>query len=253
MAQAALGHALYLSGQPAAARPGLHDLVRRVPALAQPYAVVTALAVLSLIAGDEGDDATTEALARRAAALTDAQGLSAEPLCGIAYMALGRVLARQGELAEAEELLGRALEVLRIDSMLVQRALALLLLASVRRDRGGLRDARKLAGQARELIEGFADPGSLPAVLEQTERRLTSAPRRIEAAAPLTERELAVLRLLPTRLSTEEMSCQLYVSVNTVRTHIKAVYRKLEATTRAEAVARARALGLLHGTGSHLT
>jgi LuxR family maltose regulon positive regulatory protein len=234
MAQAALGHGLYLSGQPAAARPGLEELV--------------ALAVLSLIAGDEDDDRTATALARRAAAVVDGQGLSAEPLCGIAYMAMGRALSRRGELAEAKELLERALKQLGIDSMAVQRAFALLLLSSVYRDRGDLPDARALVERARELIERFADPGSLPALLEQAQRALGSAPRLVKAAAPLTERELAVLRLLPTRLSTREIGRELYVSANTVRTHVKAVHRKLEVATRAEAVARARELGLLPGS-----
>ncbi|MDP9207530.1 MAG: hypothetical protein M3O65_03340, partial [Actinomycetota bacterium] len=52
MAQSALGHALYLSGQAAGSRPQLEELVRRVPAAAQPVAGVLALAVLSLLAGD---------------------------------------------------------------------------------------------------------------------------------------------------------------------------------------------------------
>jgi LuxR family maltose regulon positive regulatory protein len=250
MAQAALGHGLYLSGQSAAAAPRLEELVRRVSASAQPYAVVTALAVLSLIAGDQDDDRTATALARRAVAVADTQGLSAEPLCGIAYMAMGRALARHGEFAEAEELLERALELLGIDSMLVQRALALLLLASVRRGGGDLPGARALVERARELIERFADPGSLPALLQQAQRALGSKPRPVEAAAPLTERELAVLRLLPTRLSSREIGRELYVSANTVRTHVKAVYRKLGVTTRAEAVVRARELGLL-GVDGH--
>jgi LuxR family transcriptional regulator, maltose regulon positive regulatory protein len=257
MAQAALGHGLYLSGRSAAARPRLEELVQRVSASAQPYAVVTALAVLSLIAGDGDDDSTAAALARRAAAVADAQGLSAEPLCGIAYLAMGRALSRNGELSEAEELIERTLELLRIDSMLVQRALALLLLSSVRRGRGDLPGARALVEQARELIERFADPGALPALLERARRALGSAPRQIKAAAPLTERELAVLRLLPTRLSAREIGRELYVSANTVRTHVKAVYRKLGVTTRAEAVVRARELGLLTGSTAqdhgHLT
>jgi LuxR family transcriptional regulator, maltose regulon positive regulatory protein len=246
MAQAALGHALYLSRQSAETRPQLEELVRRVPAAAQPVAVVIALAVLSLIAGDQDDDRAAMALARRATSTAEAQGLSLEPLCGIAYAALGRALARQGELAEAQAQLERALELAQIDSMLVQRAFALLLLAPVRRGRGDLPGARALVQRARELIEEFADPGVLPALLEQAEQTLTPAPRRrVEPDAPLTERELAVLRLLATRLSTREISGELYVSVNTVRTHVKAVYRKLQATNRAEAVARARELGLL--------
>jgi LuxR family transcriptional regulator, maltose regulon positive regulatory protein len=75
--------------------------------------------------------------------------------------------------------------------------------------------------------------------------------------APLTERELAVVRLLPTRLSTREIGRELYVSVATIRTHVQAIYRKLEVTTRAEAVAHARELGLITRstppTGSHRT
>jgi LuxR family transcriptional regulator, maltose regulon positive regulatory protein len=248
MAQSALGHALYLSGRAAESRPQLEELVRRVPAATQPVAVVLALAVLSLLAGDQDDDRMAMALARRAATTAGAQGLSVEPLCGIAYAALGRALARQGELAEAEEQLGRALELVEIDSMVGQRALALLLLAPVRRGRGDLAGARVLVKQARELIERFTDPGSLPALLEHTEQTLASAPRgRVEAAAPLTERELVVLQLLPAQLSTREISRELSVSVTTIRSQVQAIYRKLQASTRAEAVAHARTLGILPG------
>jgi LuxR family maltose regulon positive regulatory protein len=248
MGQSALGRALYLSGQAAETRPQLEQLVRRVPAAAQPVAVVVALAVLSLLAGDQGDDAAAMALARRAAATADAQGLSTEPLCGIAYLALGRALTGQGELAEAEVQLERALEPVKIDSMLVQRAFTLLLLAPVRRGRGDLAGARVLVQQARELIERSADPGSLPLLLEQTERTLAAAPRqRVQAAAPLSERELTVLRLLPTQLSTREISRELSVSVATIRSQVQSIYRKLRASTRAEAVARARDRGLLPG------
>jgi LuxR family maltose regulon positive regulatory protein len=252
MAQSALGHALYLSGQAAETQPELEELIRRVPAAAQPVAVVLALAVLSLLAGDQDDDHTAMALARQAFATADTQGLSAEPMCGIAYAALGRALARQGELAEAEVQLRQALEPVGIDSMVGQRAFTLLLLASVRQGRGDLPAARALVEQARELIERFADPGALQALLEQTEQTLASPTRRrVEAAAPLTERELAVLRLLPTRLWNREIASELYVSVNTVRSHVQAIYRKLQVSTRAEAVAQARELGLLPGGNGH--
>jgi LuxR family maltose regulon positive regulatory protein len=247
-AQAALGHSLYLSGQPAAAQRRLQELVARVPAAVQPYAVVTALAVLSLTAGDQHDP-TAAPLARRAVAIGEAHGLSFEPLCGIVYLALGRALARQGELAEAEAQLGRALELFGIDSMGVHRAFALLLLASVRHGRGELSGARVLVKRARELIEAFTDPGMLPTLLAQTEQTLASTPRRrAKVAAPLTERELAVLRLLATRLSNREIGRELYVSVNTIRSQVQAIYRKLEVTTRAEAVAHARELGLISGS-----
>jgi tetratricopeptide (TPR) repeat protein len=171
-----------------------------VPASVQPYAVVTALAVLSLIAADQ-DDPDAASLARGAVATAEAQGVTFEPLSGIIYLALGRALARQGELAEAEVQLGRALELFEVDSMGLHRTLALLVLASVRHGRGDLPGARALVDQARELVEQSTDPGMLPSLLEQAEDTLASRPRRpVQMAAPLTERELAVLRLLPTPL-----------------------------------------------------
>ena len=119
-AGSALGQALYLSGQAAEARPWLEDLVSQVPASVQPYAVVTALAVLSLIAADQHDPAAAS-LAHRAVATAEAQAVTFEPLSGIVYLALGRALARQGKLAEAEVQLGRALELFQVDSMGLHR------------------------------------------------------------------------------------------------------------------------------------
>jgi LuxR family transcriptional regulator, maltose regulon positive regulatory protein len=66
-----------------------------------------------------------------------------------------------------------------------------------------------------------------------------------ELAEPLSERELAVLRFLPTNLSAAEIGNELYLSVHTVKTHMRKLYAKLDAHTRAEAVQRGRALGLL--------
>jgi LuxR family maltose regulon positive regulatory protein len=244
-AGSALGQALYLSGRSAEARPRLEDLVSEVPASVQPYAVVTALAVLSLIAADQ-DDPDAVSLARGAVATAEAQGVNFEPLSGIVYLALGRTLARQGQLAEAEAQLERALELFQVDSMGLHRTLALLVLAWVRHGRGDPPGARALADQARERVEHSTDPGMLPSLLEQTEEALGSRPRRpVQMAAPLTERELAVLRLLPTRLSTREIGRELSVSVTTVRSQVQAIYRKLQVNSRAEAVTKARHLGLL--------
>lgn len=61
----------------------------------------------------------------------------------------------------------------------------------------------------------------------------------------LTERELAVLRLLDSELSGPEIAGHLYVSLNTLRTHTKHIFTKLDVKTRRAAVGRARELGLL--------
>jgi DNA-binding CsgD family transcriptional regulator len=62
---------------------------------------------------------------------------------------------------------------------------------------------------------------------------------------PLSQAEARVLRFLPTSLSAPEIARELYVSVNTVRTHMRHLYDKLGAHRRLEAIDRARTLGLL--------
>ena len=62
---------------------------------------------------------------------------------------------------------------------------------------------------------------------------------------PLTDSELRVLRYLPTNLPAPEIAGELFVSLNTIRTHMRNVYAKLGVHSRADAVKRARALGLL--------
>jgi LuxR family maltose regulon positive regulatory protein len=61
----------------------------------------------------------------------------------------------------------------------------------------------------------------------------------------LSDREQAVLRLLPTNLTNQEIGAECFMSVNTVKTHVKSIYVKLGVTRRSDAVRRARASGLL--------
>jgi LuxR family maltose regulon positive regulatory protein len=76
-------------------------------------------------------------------------------------------------------------------------------------------------------------------------RRASPAIRPQATLEPLSESEIRVLRYLPTNLSAPEIANELYVSPNTVKTHLSHLYAKLGAHRRAEAVERARALGLL--------
>jgi LuxR family maltose regulon positive regulatory protein len=70
-------------------------------------------------------------------------------------------------------------------------------------------------------------------------------PRPPALTDPLTQRELTILRLLTTSMSTGEIASELCLSVNTVKTHLAAIYRKLLAGRRREAVQRARELELI--------
>jgi LuxR family maltose regulon positive regulatory protein len=114
------------------------------------------------------------------------------------------------------------------------------------------------------LVRAFLDEG--PALsrrlsqltLDHTDRtlgRLAAAARHELALAPtrwqtgpfeqLTARELAVLHMLPLRMSNREMAAELYISVNTLKTHVRAIYRKLDVPHRSAAVHRATALQLV--------
>jgi LuxR family maltose regulon positive regulatory protein len=72
-----------------------------------------------------------------------------------------------------------------------------------------------------------------------------SSPTQAWGVDSLSDRELDVLRYLPTHLSSTEIARELYVSRNTVRSHIGHIYDKLGVHSRTEAVERAHELGLL--------
>jgi len=98
------------------------------------------------------------------------------------------------------------------------------------------RDGRAPAGRVSPaylgtLLAGF--PGQQP------------EPHRTGLVEPLTERELEVLRLLAAGRSNAEMAAELFVEQSTVKTHLIHLYRKLGVGSRTQAVASARALGLL--------
>ncbi len=93
-----------------------------------------------------------------------------------------------------------------------------------------------------------------PVVQAHARRLLEHATTSAEAAAepqqslgdPLSHRELEVLRLLDSELTGPEIARQLYVTLNTLRTHSKRIFTKLDVTTRAAAVRRGHERGLLY-------
>jgi LuxR family maltose regulon positive regulatory protein len=105
----------------------------------------------------------------------------------------------------------------------------------------------EMAGILRRAIrQGTAHrwlAGSLLAVLDGREGAEGHAAR--ELLEPLSARETVVLRYLPTLLSNQEIAGELFVSVNTVKTHLKSIYRKLGVSDRREAVRLARELRLV--------
>jgi LuxR family maltose regulon positive regulatory protein len=84
--------------------------------------------------------------------------------------------------------------------------------------------------------------GELLAAFEDRDHERRSVAPLLE---PLSERECAILRYLPTTLSNREIAAELFVTTNTVKTHLRSIYRKLDVARRREAVERARDLRLL--------
>ncbi len=114
---------------------------------------------------------------------------------------------------------------------------------------GGLSDdtdeARELFAEAERIVEGSDDPGILRGLLEETKVILGRPIRRTSEADELTDRELDVLRLLHEKRTKREIGRALFLSYNTIHSHTKSIYRKLSASSRNEALARARELQLI--------
>jgi LuxR family transcriptional regulator, maltose regulon positive regulatory protein len=103
---------------------------------------------------------------------------------------------------------------------------------------------------AKELLEAHpvhrtAHGAHLKTLLDQLGGAEPAPEAADDLQEPLRERELAVLRFLPTNLSAAEIGSELFLSVHTVKTHMRKLYAKLDVHTRADAVQRGRALGLL--------
>ena len=111
-----------------------------------------------------------------------------------------------------------------------------------------LAGARTIMREIDEIFKRRPDLGTLAEEAEALRARLS---RQRSAASPgasaLTAAELRVLPLLATHLTAPEMAAELFVSVHTVKSQQASLYRKLGTSTRSQAVARARQLGLLEG------
>jgi LuxR family transcriptional regulator, maltose regulon positive regulatory protein len=111
------------------------------------------------------------------------------------------------------------------------------------------------AASARDRLDALGRPHTATGVATAARVRLLLghppraelSPQDVDAAVidPLTEREQTILRYLGSTLNSAEIAAELYVSLNTVKTHQRSVYRKLGATGRRDAVRRARTLHLL--------
>ncbi len=238
-----LAMALVLAGKPQAAHAILEPFIAcpEVPLVDLLGRAARSLAIT--LAGDapggerEGNDALTRGRA---------WGLESTPAGGAVALALGLAMARQGRVEEAEPWLDRALAYWGAPAGTLVRAYALLRLADVSAANGRDERARTLVRAARAILADSVDPGALPQLLAEVERALDMrSKRRVSEGDMPSDAEMRVLRLLAGPWPHSAIARELFLSPNTVKTHVQAINRKLGTSTRAEAVARARALGLI--------
>jgi LuxR family maltose regulon positive regulatory protein len=191
-----------------------------------------------------------DVLGAEATALADqARGVPGDgAVGGLAQAVCARAQLRQGRWDDARIELASAL---RLGPRLTHALpwLAVQVHLELARAHVTLRDAdaaRRELGRAREILRRRPRLGTLRSEVDElagdVDAMLTS---RATRESGLTGAELRLLPLLTTHLSFREIGERLYVSRNTVKTQAISVYRKLGATSRSEAIAKAEALGLV--------
>ena len=247
-AHAGLSTVLYWTGEFEAAAVHAQEARLNPEALA-PFRLV-ATTVMTWLAVDAGRLTQAEELAREAWELgtNPSLGLGGTARSSFGYMAVGAVHAAQGHLLRARGELEQAVEIRRKSPGISPwpRLESLFRLAPVLIGLGDRTGAAALVGEVRQLLDSLPDGADAQlARLTQLERRLAARSRPVLSGEALTERERDVLRMLQGTLSLRDIGRELYLSPNTIKTHTRTLYRKLEVSDRHDAVARGRELGLI--------
>ncbi len=234
------------------------DLERADAALAHAYDLATSIDTAPLaglvlaeqfqVATERGDWTSAESLIKRSLETVSLGPYDDYWTSALPFASAARAAAHRGDMAEAREYAHRAARLrplltaaLPVGSVQALVELARAYLALV--DPAG---AVAVLEQARGIVQQRPDLGTLAAAVHVLDERVS----QITAATPvgassLTEAELRLVPLLPTHLTYPEMGERLFISRHTVKSHASSVYRKLGASSRAEAVERMRTLGLL--------
>jgi LuxR family maltose regulon positive regulatory protein len=237
-----------LCGDPEHARARFSETVELATRAGATFAAVVAHAELALLALVDDQVSEAEAQLEQAWRLAASAPVGDYVPTAILLAASARHAIRQGDTERANGLLASA-QVLRpmlthqigwfSVQTLVELARVHLALADADGAQALLRDARSVA----RLRPGL---GVIVEQLAELAAQVASfSGPRAGWASTLTTAELRLLPLLTTHLTFREIAERLHVSRNTVKTQAISVYRKLDASSRSEAIDRARALGLV--------
>jgi LuxR family transcriptional regulator, maltose regulon positive regulatory protein len=238
-----LGWGHYCNGELDLAERWLRETAALAPPTDQWIVGTGAIADLSLIAGLRGRRAEQLRLATEAVDQAREHGLLEAREVGEVHTAHGVALAAHGRREEALPALEQGVFLRRLWGQPLDLVDGMIALAAATAGVGDRERAADLFREGEEILAGCPDAGVL-------RDRLAAAKRAAGigvgvSVGELSERELTVLRLLSGGLSEREIGQDLFLSFNTVHTHVKSVYRKLGVSSRAEAVAHARGRRLL--------
>lgn len=239
-----LGGAHVWAGDFDGARPFLEQAERLAPDEGHSFvqAVAPALSAIVHIEGNATVAAHTDAA--RAIEFANQHGLSDLTQTALAHSVIARTTEEADDAVTAAQ---RGVELARRSPDRIVYAYALASGGDVLCHHEHS-DGADLIAEARRVINLCPDPGIAGRYLARVEaRHQLSTPQPVAPALveDLTDREHAVLRYLPSQMSQREIANELYVSLNTVKTHCRAIYRKLGAGERKAAVQTARDVGLL--------
>jgi LuxR family transcriptional regulator, maltose regulon positive regulatory protein len=241
------GTAALLTGDDATAEHCLEEGAARGAVLA-PDAAALCLAQLAVVAAERDQGEVASDFARRAREVVDQHGLGMYPTSALVFAVAAAAGVRDGRVDEAKPAVASCLGLVdRLDDSVswygaevrILLARASIALGDVAAAREQLADASRLARRMSDVVvfqRWFDD------VWNRFDQRAETA---LTGVGTLTTAELRVLRFLPTHYSFREIAQRLHVTSNTVKTHVHAVYRKLDASSRSEAVSRATDAGLL--------
>ena len=186
-------------------------------------------------------------LAEQASAVVRAGQLDDYITSALVNAVVARTAVHRGEISRAHEHLTRTtrqrpLLTHAIPSLAVQTLLELGRAYLTLDDVAG---ARAVLRQAKDVLKQRPSLGVLPGQVDELGAKLGRRRKATVGTSSLTTAELRLLPLLPTHLSLREIGELLYLSRNTVKTHALSIYRKLDVSSRGEAIARMQEIGLL--------
>ncbi len=241
------GTGLHLTGDRAGAMR-LLDEGADLSAATAPSVMSLCLAQAAMIAIEQQDWDMAGELTDRAGRVIEQSGLAGYPICALAFAASAATRAHHGRVDEAKRDLRSGIELLTLlgDFIPWYGAEARILLAHASLWLADVVGARTLLAEASRLARRTSGAVIFEHWFDEAWSYMDAlAETSLAGPSSLTIAELRILRFLPSHRSFREIAAQLGVSANTVKTQAHAVYRKLGAASRSEAVMRASDAGLL--------